>query len=463
MRLPLRARLALAFALAMAVVIAAIGLFVELRVQRSLNSAIDQGLRARAADVVSLAAQVDHGLRSAGPFAAGGFGELMTFGGRVFDATPGLPSAPLLDPAQLARVRGHSLFAVLEHVRGIGAARILAESIRAQDQRAVLVVGASLASSRSALESLRAGLFIGGPLALLLATLGGYLLAGAALRPVERMRAQAAGLSADGPGARLPIPAGEDEIARLGRTLNAMLERLQQARVREQRFLADASHELRTPLTLLKTELELALDQPRSAPELVSALRSSAEEVDRLAALAEDLLLLAQLDQGRLPVRATPLDVEELAARVASRFAPRAQRDGRTIAVRVPARFAVLVDPLRIEQALGNLLDNALRHGRGEIAVCVKRAGRDVEIAVRDEGDGFPAGFRSQAFARFTRADAARGGGGAGLGLAIVAAVAQAHGGEAVLGEGAEVIVRLPNSALDLPTGRSLQDRTARC
>jgi signal transduction histidine kinase len=285
--------------------------------------------------------------------------------------------------------------------------------------------------------------------AVLLAALGGYLLAGAALRPVERMRARAAGVSPDSQGARLPAPKGNDEIARLGRTLNAMLGRLEQARERERRFLADASHELRTPLALLKTEIELALDGGHSVEELLASLRSARAETDRLVQLSEDLLVLAQSDQGSLPVRLVPIVATELAQRIAARFAPRAAGESREIDADAPRGLTLLADPLRIEQALANLVDNSLRYGAGRITIHVVARGAEVELHVRDEGGGIPPELRSRAFERFTRNDPARRDGGAGLGLAIVAVIARAHGGAAEIGRASDLFIRLPSATLD--------------
>src|SRR5262249_51511614 len=149
---------------------------------------------------------------------------------------------------------------------------------------------------------------IAGPVALLLASLAGYLLAGVALRPVEAMRRRAAEISAETPGERLPVPATSDELERLGETLNEMLERLEDALRREREFVADAGHELRTPLALLRTELELALRHAESPDELRAAVRRSAAEVDRLAQLSEDLLLLARTEHGELPLNVETLE-----------------------------------------------------------------------------------------------------------------------------------------------------------
>jgi signal transduction histidine kinase len=217
-----------------------------------------------------------------------------------------------------------------------------------------------------------------------------------------------------------------------------MLARIETAMERERSFVADASHELRTPLAHLKAEVELALESPRSHDELESALRSVAMETDRLAQLAEDLLLLARVEEGTLPIRRQDVRLDELLRGIARRFERRALEEGR--AIEVAANGAQLnIDRLRLEQALGNLVENALRYGKGTIRL----AGDTQSLRVSDDGPGFPPGFAPRAFERFSRADESRGGaGGAGLGLAIVAAVAEAHGGSASVA-GATVTVLL--------------------
>ncbi|HKP88595.1 MAG TPA: HAMP domain-containing sensor histidine kinase, partial [Thermoleophilaceae bacterium] len=283
----------------------------------------------------------------------------------------------------------------------------------------------------------------GGAAALLLASLAGYAVAAGALRPVEAMRRRAEAVG-PGDGGRLPVPRSNDEIARLGSTLNEMLDRLEAAFERERSFAADASHELRTPLGILRAELELALRQGRSPDELRAALESAAEETDRLIRLAEDLLVLARLDEGRLPLRPSRVDAGELLESVAERF------DGRGEHVRVataPGGLALRGDRARLEQALGNMVDNALRHGSGEVGLAAAASNGRLELHVTDSGPGFDAAMAERAFERFTTADPARGGG-AGLGLAIVAAIAQSHGGAARAanreGGGADVWIELP-------------------
>lgn len=426
----------------MALVLGATGVFVHARLQAELDRAINAGLRSRADDVAALEQQADSGLSEgySSVLAERGdsFAQVLDGNGRVVDTTPQLGREPLLTGAALLNaLRGttllaHAPFSVVE-----SRSRLLATPVFAQDQRLVVIVGTSLESRDEALRQLTTQLLIGGPMALLLAALAGYGLARAALRPVETMRARAALISGADHGARLPVSPADDEIRRLGETLNGMLARLESALDRERSFVADASHELRTPLALLKTELELALRRPRSPAELEAALRSAADETDRLSQLAEDLLVLARADQGRLPVRRERVRAGAVLDGAADRFALRAQQSGRRIVVDAAADLHLSGDPLRLEQALGNLVENALRHGGGAIQlVAVAPADGTVELHVLDEGPGFPENFLGQAFDRFSRGGNARSGGGtgAGLGLAIVDVIARAHGGSAHAG-----------------------------
>jgi signal transduction histidine kinase len=312
----------------------------------------------------------------------------------------------------------------------------------------VVLTGTSLDDRNEALGNLRTILLVGGPVALLLASLAGYIVAFGALRPVEAMRRRAAAISAAEPQQRLPLPEAHDELHRLGETLNEMLGRLEVALERERAFVDDASHELRTPLALHKTELELALRYAKTEEEWRAAITSAIEEVDRLSALAEDLLVLARSEEGKLALHLRTVRVSDLLGGVRERFAARIDGSGRSLVVEPADGLTIDGDPVRLEQALTNLVENAIEHGGGEITIRASRAAGDLEIHVEDRGPGFPPDFLDRAFERFSRPDQARGGDGTGLGLAIVEAIARAHRGSAHAanrdGAGADVWIELP-------------------
>ena len=428
-RIPIRIRLTLAFALAMAVVLAAIGGFLYVRLGSSLDEAIDESLQARLVEVTAQVETSDDVVATGEPEER--VVQILDADGNVIGGTPGVEES-LLDPAQAARAVETPTWFVVPHVTGLdGRIRVLAAPVDTARGPRIVVVGSSLEDRDDAVRELLTLLFVAAPAALLLASLLGYALATLALRPVESMQREAAAISATEPGRRLPVPAARDEISRLGETLNAMLERLEAALERERSFVADAGHELRTPLALLKAELELALRRPRSETELADAVRSAAEETERLSQLAEDLLLLARSDRSQLPLEPAPLRVRELLDAVVARFERRAKDAGRAIEVEDTQALEVRADRMRLEQALGNLVDNALRHGAGTIRLSARRRNGDVELHVRDEGSGFPVDFLPHAFDRFAQADGARTGAGTGLGLAIAEAIAAAHGGSA--------------------------------
>jgi two-component system OmpR family sensor kinase len=445
-RLPIRAKLTLAFTGVMAVLLAAASIALSLLVAQNLDSTIDDGLDARAGDAIALLAAGND--NEPGLLASTGetFAQVLSTRGDVLDTTSGAGQLPLLSPGELKQAMRGGVIAQRKMRHGSGL-RLLARPARTTQGRVVVVVGEPLAQRERALDALHALLAVGGPLALLVASLIGYALAAAALRPVERMRRRAAAVTASETGGRLPVPTADDEIGRLGRTLNEMLSRLEGAFARERAFVSDASHELRTPLSILRTELELALRGQHTQLELEDALRSAAEETDRLSGLAEDLLVIARSDQGRLPVRLQDLDADDVLARVAARFQTRARSEGRPVRREPATGMIVRADLARLEQALANLVDNALTYGEGTVALSVRSDNGSVEVHVCDEGPGFPPAFLPRAFERFTRADEARTRGGTGLGLAIASAIAGAHGGTAHAenrNPGADVWIALP-------------------
>jgi len=432
-RLPIRLRLTLVFAVIMAVVLLLAGWLVYARVSTNLDNALDEQLRSRAQDVSALVRREGSLKSTHGTLIERGetFAELLNMNGSVIDATSLVGRKPLLPP-ELARTLRGPVFINRSSVPGLDEpARMLALPVQRGQSRLVLVVGATRANRTETLLSLRNAFLIGGPLALILASLAVYGIAGAALRPIEAMRRRAADISASSLDDRLPVPPGGDEVSRLGETLNEMLTRIGDGLARERRFVADASHELRTPLALLKTQLELALRHSRSTEELEAAIRGAAEDTERLSRLADDLLLLARAEQGRVPLRREPVDVADVLETVAGRFQSRAVSERRDLSVTTDDDpLVVSADRPLLEQALANMVDNAFTHGAGRVTLTAEPRNGSAELHVLDEGAGFPADFLAHAFERFSRAQKTTAEG-SGLGLAIVETIAEAHDGRA--------------------------------
>jgi signal transduction histidine kinase len=447
-RLPIRVRLTLSFGVVMVVLFGLIALLLYFSFSAGLDTAISNSLSSRA-DQLKLIVATQHGPIGPGnpPLASqgGDFARIIDSRGVVLDSSGGGTSDLLSAPQLRAAQRGLLLVSVGQNQR------LLAEPLEGP-AGSVLVVGISLAQRNGALNTLGDLLFVGGPIALLLACAAGYMLAERVLAPVERMRRRAEGISGKRSGARLPVPDTRDELQALGETLNEMLARLDAALGRERVLVALASHELRTPLSIIKLELELALDPKRSRAELEDALRSVIEEVDRLTLLAYDMLTVARADEGGLPLDRRPVEVSELLNSTAERVARATGHPREDLVVEAEEGLVVEADRERLERALANMADNALRHGGEPVVLRAAANNGDVELHVSDSGPGFPATFLPHAFERFSRADPAHSStGGTGLGLAIVRAVAEAHGGSADAennpGGGAHVWLRLPIAA----------------
>jgi two-component system, OmpR family, sensor kinase len=369
--------------------------------------------------------------------------------GRVRAASVDAGRAPLLTPAQQRAARQGPV-TLTTTVDG-DPERVMTASLPGKPGW-LAVAGVSLESADGTVSAVETRLIVGGAAFVLIAGAGAYFLARAALAPAERLRREAAALSATDPAARLPVPGTHDEIAALAGTMNDLLGRLHSAVARQRSFVADASHELRTPFAVLRGELELAGRPGRSREELADAVAAAAEEAARLSRITDDLLLLARSDEDQLTVRAEPAELAALLARSAQQAAQRSAEAGISCQLSVPPGLVALVDPDRIRQAVDNLVDNALRFAPAgtQLDISARPSGRDVTIAVADAGPGFPADYLPHAFERFRRPDDSRGrsDGGAGLGLAIVQAIARAHGGMATAanrpGGGAVVTLTLP-------------------
>ncbi len=325
----------------------------------------------------------------------------------------------------------------------------------------VMQIGVSLAPAEVTLARLATALALGCAAALVVAAVGGYWLAGAALRPIDAMVSAASSISHTDLSRRLPEPPYRDELARLAQTFNAMIARLEEAFARLDRFAADASHELRTPLTILRGEVDLALRHPRTPEEYREVLASNRDEIDRMAAIVDQLLLLARAEKSQLVLSHEPVRLDRLVEETVRQWRDLAAQSGLTLVFEPPPPIVVLGDELRLREMLLNLLENARKYtpagGRITVRLAADDAGRAARVTIEDTGVGIPAEAVPRLFDPFFRADAARArdAGGSGLGLALVKRIVDLHGGavtvESELGKGTRLTVSLPLAGARAP------------
>jgi two-component system, OmpR family, sensor kinase len=418
----LRGRLVLLFVLGTTAVVTFSSVAIYATLNAQIDRAVDDGLSSRVDDIAGALDLADPQIRADDAFAL-----VLQPDGHVVAAAAAISQPTTVLTADELRRATTGPLIIDRPVKGLGRhARLLAQSEDIGSSRVVVVTGTSLGTLVAARARLVRILAVAGPLLVTVLGVGAWLVVGAALRPVRRMSRQAEEISRLDVGRRLPEPTST-ELAELASTLNAMLDRLARAFEHERAFVDDASHELGTPIAMLRTELELAVDS-NDVGELRDAVANALEETERLARLAEDILVLAREEAVRVPMRPEPVDLSALATRVVARFRDEA-RQNHTISVSGTAM--AWADPRRTEQIVDNLLSNAARFARHHIGIVISDAGRQVRIAVADDGPGFPEPFLASAFDRFTQADSTRRrqGAGAGLGLAIVAALAEAQDG----------------------------------
>ncbi len=440
-RWPIRIRLTAAFTTAMALVLLAVAALTVARTKESLDEAITESLSDRLANLRQIAVGGQPSVAGGDPDTAQ---QVIAPDGQVAAATANLAGQTALSPSELDTARRGQLIADHPRLGSLqGPVRVAAGPVPGGR---IVVAAQSLADRDAAVADLRKELATGFPIVLIAAAIGAYLLAAAALRPVERMRARAAGISATDAHARLPVPSARDEIRGLGITFNELLQRLQNALERERQFVSDAGHELRTPLSLLTTELELALRRPRTNPELIAALRSALDETTRLSRLARDLLTVADTGSSAEP---PTIDLHSQLQTIGERYR---RSLGDQLEIDCPANQLVRADPGDLDRILSNLIDNATQHGAPPITIHARQVNAvGVEIRVGDHGLGFPPDFLPHALDRFTRADTARTTGGTGLGLAIVDTLTQRnHGSVSAQNHpagGAEITIELPGAS----------------
>lgn len=461
----LRIRLALLYTLAAAVLVATGALSLSFLLHRGLTQNVDAALAARSEQVGQSGTL---SLPDSLPV-SGGLDERFATVTQIYDAQGGLQhSQPTSLPALLSaeQVSSVGMDDQLGTITYDGTRiRVLWRALGTTGDGTVLMVGASLHQVDDDAADIDGALALAAPLLVVFAGAGTWLLSGAALRPVERMRADAAQLRASGQDRRLSVPTTGDELASLGHTLNDLLDGLHAALRQQRDFVADAGHELRTPLAVLRTELELA-DRPGRTPEqLRESLQHAAKEVDRLADLANSLLELARAESQAADATAPVVDISALIDDAARAHRAAADAAGIELIVDYPPGLSAPGDPGSLRQVLDNILSNGLAHTprRGTIVVdaeTVAAGGHDwppadydaIRITVRDTGPGMPEEFLPHAFERFSRSDTSRARtsaqSGTGLGLAIAGSIMAAHGGTAAARNqpsgGLEIVLLLP-------------------
>ncbi len=410
--------------------------------QRLLTSGVDETIEQRADDLEALLASASFGDALASNRDEDVVAQVVNSDGAVVSASPTVIGAPPLGAAPPA---GQSQsIRTGDDLPGTGGSfRVLSRGVSGP---AVLHVAGSLDDVEEASRILGTSLLVAipGAVALLAALI--WWLVGRTLRPVDAIRSEVATISGSDLHRRVPQPGGDDEIARLARTMNTMLDRVEEASVRQQRFVADASHELRSPLTRIRAQLEVDVAHPETA-NLAGTHRSVLDETLGLQQLVDDLLHLARSDAGAASHRYEVVDLDDLVLREAQRL-----RDIERVTVDVTRVSAAQVrgDRDQLRRVVRNLADNAQRYAASTVVFGLMERADGAQLTVADDGPGIPPEERDRVFERFARIDDARtrDAGGIGLGLAIVREVVERHGGtvrsaESPLG-GARIEVHLP-------------------
>jgi heavy metal sensor kinase len=458
-RLPIRVRLTAWYAALLAVIIVSLGAFLVLRLRSDLQAAVDRGVREGAAKI-------------ARGYAAGGTAEFIEMAETVLPR--GGSAAQVLDPAgrvlltygdevaardiipDAARADALSGRRRLLTVRLGGNAqrfRAMVLPARRLGQPQVVVVAESLETVERSVNRVLILLLLAGPAALAATALGGWWLARKGLLPVERMTSEAEEIGIDRLHERVAVPRARDEIGHLAETLNAMLDRLERGINEKHRLIADASHELRTPLAVMRAELDVTLRRRGLPADAHEVLESAREEVARMSRTVDNLLTLAEVDEGRLGLIPTRMALREAIEAAVRPLRPLAEAKRLRIDVDGDGCEAD-ADPHRLHQALTNFIENAIKyaHVGGRVSVTAWCVSDEVGVTVSDDGPGIPAEARTHVFDRFYRVDVARSreSGGSGLGLAICHEIAGAHGGrvwvESEEGGGSRFSLALPRT-----------------
>jgi signal transduction histidine kinase len=426
---------------AVALVVGAAAIVVLQR--QSLLDGVERSARARAVDVAALARSGSLPATVTAVKEGDVFVQVVDPSGRVVSASENLAGEPAVTTRR-PPTNGSAAFTITVAPLD-GEFRVVTQ--RAQVGSSVVFVysGETLTGIDDATHELVIALAAGLPALLAIVAIVTWLVVGRALRPVERIRAEVEAISDREPRRRVPEPSTRDEIARLARTMNAMLARLETASVRQRRFVSDAAHELQSPLTTLRTRLEVELDQPPVMAWPTTG-RDALDEVIAMQRLVDDLLELARLDASTALDCHESVDLDDIALREAERLRTRGLV---TVDTHGVSAGQVVGDPNQLRRALRNLLDNAERYGSSTVAVRLHETDDAVELTVTDDGPGVPDDERERVFEPFTRLDRhrTRASGGTGLGLAISRDIVRAHGGDITIADatpGTEITIRIP-------------------
>ena len=424
----IRLRITLTAMIVVGLVLVVAGAVIVVVQQRQLRDNLDNTLALRADDLTTAIVESD-GDSAAFSIRANQeqLAQLVTLDGAVVAASPGLERAPPVAPSPAGAD-------VATTVRNLPIEddqyRILSRRIDLDGRTMVLHLGENIDDLSDSVRILTASLLIVVPLVVLLLGAVVWWLVGRTLQPVEAIRTEVATIGATELDRRVPAPDTDDEIARLASTMNAMLDRLEEAVRQQQRFVADASHELRSPLTRIRTEVEVALAD-NGHDDSAAILDSVLEETGELHRLVADLFHLARSDAGMTSSRREVVDLDDLVFREARRL----RADGYQVDIDRLSAAQVSGDAYQLTRVVRNLLDNAARHANQLVTIELGEAGGWARLVVSDDGPGVPPADRERIFERFTRLDDARtrDHGGAGLGLAIARDIVDAHGGQLVL------------------------------
>lgn len=437
-RLPLRVRLVAGFSATMFLVLSAAGAFVYWRVAYALDRQINDELAEVSQVLTPLVTPSGQLPNETQPVARDDFYQVMGRDGEVLSYSPSLGSDPLISPATVQQALSEPIRQDIGKLLPIKNRPLRAYAVALPDAgnqaAAVLVVAVPRDHRDEALLELLAQLAAVGFGALLVTAVVGERLARLALRPVERYRSHAVNIIDGATGVRLDVPDDrDDEVTRLGHTLNAMLGALEGALDTERRFVNDASHELRTPLTLLRTRVQLALRRPRTVPQHEAVLTEIETDVVRLTRLADQLLRVGTQTPSAAAGESTDLAEvvqQEVSARDELGREDAVAREREPMHVHSSGPVRVALGSTQLTQVLGNLLDNAGLHGRSPVTVIVDTVEGIGRLVVTDQGGGMDADTLATATRRFARSAESRSRAGFGLGLSLVEGIVTTAEGE---------------------------------